>query len=62
LKSLRNFVLIQLGLLKCEDKTFTPKYNVKACRHALQQAIAHNCIPKDEQNTFNVFMEQVNGK
>ncbi|XP_058824611.1 ran GTPase-activating protein [Topomyia yanbarensis] len=57
LKSLRNFLLIQLGLLKCEDHSFKPGYNMQGCRHALRNAIKKNIVPEEEQNFFNVFME-----
>ncbi|XP_053695339.1 ran GTPase-activating protein [Sabethes cyaneus] len=57
LKSLRNFLLIQLGLLKCEDSKFKPSYNVQGCRYALKNAIAKNIVPEDEQNYFKVFLE-----
>ncbi|XP_058453252.1 ran GTPase-activating protein [Malaya genurostris] len=57
LKSLRNFLLIQLGLLKCEDRSFKPEYNVQGCRHALKNAIKKNIVPEEEQVFFNVFME-----
>lgn len=57
LKSLRNFLLIQLGLLKCEDSSFKPGYNVQGCRHALKNAIQKNIVPDEEQNFFKVFLE-----
>lgn len=57
LKSLRNFLLIQLGLLKCEDHSFKPGYNVQGCRHALKNAITKNIVPEEEQNFFKVFLE-----
>ncbi|XP_055543929.1 ran GTPase-activating protein [Wyeomyia smithii] len=57
LKSLRNFLLIQLGLLKCEDSAFKPSYNVQGCRYALKNAITKNIVPEDEQNYFKVFLE-----
>ncbi|XP_062548834.1 ran GTPase-activating protein-like [Armigeres subalbatus] len=57
LKSLRDFLLIQLGLLKCEDRTFKPAYNTQGCRHALKNAIKKNIVPEEEQSFFNVFLE-----
>ncbi|XP_055637482.1 ran GTPase-activating protein [Toxorhynchites rutilus septentrionalis] len=57
LKSLRNFLLIQLGLLKCEDSSFKPGYNVQGCRHALKNAIKKNIVPEEEQSFFKVFLE-----
>lgn len=57
LKSLRNFLLIQLGLLKCEDHAFKPGYNVQGCRHALKNAITKNIVPEEEQHFFKVFLE-----
>ncbi|CAO1332234.1 unnamed protein product [Diamesa serratosioi] len=60
MKSLRNFFLIQLGLLKSEEKQFNPTFNVKACRAALSNAIKHNALPDDEKNIFEVFLNAAN--
>lgn len=57
LQSLRNFLLIQLGLLKCEDRSFKPGYNIHGCRHALKNAISKNIVPEEEQGFFKVFLE-----
>ncbi|XP_055614078.1 ran GTPase-activating protein [Uranotaenia lowii] len=57
LKSLRNFLLIQLGLLKSEEKSFKPGYNIQGCRHALKNAMSKNIIPEEEQSFFKVFLE-----
>lgn len=54
------FVLIQLGLLKSEDKTFKPAYNVTACRSALQQAIKADVIPKEAADIINCFLNENN--
>nr|XP_019544873.2 ran GTPase-activating protein [Aedes albopictus] len=57
LKSLRDFLLVQLGLLKCEDRSFRPAYNTQGCRHALKNAIRKNIVPEEEQGYFKVFLE-----
>lgn len=55
IKSIRNFFLIQLGLLKSEDK-FQPKYNMDSCRLALASAIKVNSLPEDEKSIFEHFL------
>ncbi|XP_058058145.1 ran GTPase-activating protein [Anopheles bellator] len=57
LKSLRNFLLIQLGLLKCEDHTFKPSYNVQSCRYALRAALQQMVAPEDENLIFSTFLD-----
>uniref|UniRef100_U5EZK0 Putative ran gtpase-activating protein n=1 Tax=Corethrella appendiculata TaxID=1370023 RepID=U5EZK0_9DIPT len=57
-KSLRNFFLIQLNLLKCEDSKFKPGYNVQACRYALENAMNKKLVPADEENIFRIFLDQ----
>ncbi|XP_052867916.1 ran GTPase-activating protein [Anopheles cruzii] len=57
LKSLRNFVLIQLGLLKCEDRSFKPSYNVQSCRYALRAALQQMVAPEDENLIFSTFLD-----
>ncbi|CRK91287.1 CLUMA_CG004965, isoform A [Clunio marinus] len=56
IKSIRNFFLIQLGLLKSEEKEFSPKYNMKSCRSALANAIKENSLPDDEKSIFEHFL------
>lgn len=56
LKSVRNFFLIQLGLLKSEEKSFKPKYDVQSCRAALESAIKANSLPDEEKSIFEVFL------
>ncbi|XP_053674991.1 ran GTPase-activating protein [Anopheles nili] len=55
LRSLRNFVLIQLGLLKSEDRSFRPSYNMQMCQQVLRAAIKQNLIPEEETNMFETF-------
>lgn len=52
------FLLIQLGLLKCEDKTFRPAYDVAACRSVLGQAIKANVIPAEAADILNCFLNE----
>lgn len=58
--SLRNFFLIQLGLLKPEEKKFVPAYNVNACRSALKSVITHNILPDEEKKIFETFLNATN--
>lgn len=58
LQSVRNFFAIQLGLLKCEDKKFKPRYNVQGCRHALKSVLTQDIVPTDEKNIFEFLLEQ----
>uniref|UniRef100_A0A336L6T2 CSON005370 protein n=1 Tax=Culicoides sonorensis TaxID=179676 RepID=A0A336L6T2_CULSO len=58
LQSIRNFFAIQMGLLKCEDKKFKPRYNVQGCRHALKSVLTQNIVPADEKNIFEFLLEQ----
>lgn len=60
LQSVRNFFLIQLGLLKSEDKNFKPQYNVQGCRHALKYVLNANIIPVEEKNIYEFFLEDKN--
>lgn len=53
------FLLIQLGLLKCEDKTFKPAYDLTACRSTLQQAIKANVIPNEAADILNCFLNEI---
>lgn len=55
-KSVRNFFLVQLGLLKTEVKEFKPTYNIKSCRTALEHAIKENSLPDDEKSIFELFL------
>lgn len=56
--TVNNWFLIQLGLLKSEDKQFKPSYNLTACRSALQHAIDSKTFSDDVQQTFNLFLSQ----
>lgn len=60
LDSVRNFFLVQLGLMKSEDKSFKPKYNIQGCRHALQCALKKNIIPDEEKNIYQFLLEDKN--
>lgn len=54
----KNFFLIQLGLLKCEDKKFSPSYNMKSCRNALKETMTKHTFPEDITKTFDLFLER----
>uniref|UniRef100_A0A182R303 Uncharacterized protein n=1 Tax=Anopheles funestus TaxID=62324 RepID=A0A182R303_ANOFN len=59
LRSLRDFILIQHGLLKPEDRSYQLKYNVQACQRALRAAIQQKLIPKEETEVFETFLNRV---
>ncbi|GAB0096758.1 Ran GTPase-activating protein [Sergentomyia squamirostris] len=59
INSVRNFFLIQLCLLRCEDKSFKPCYDVKACRGALESAMKKDYFPADLKDTFQCFLEKI---
>lgn len=54
------FFLTQLGLLKNEDKSFKPAYDLKACRNALQHAINLKVFANEVANMFSLFLERFN--
>lgn len=56
----KNFFLTQLGLLKIEDKSFKPKYNLNNCRKAIQYAMAQNSFSADVKDTFELFLKNIN--
>ncbi|XP_022224953.1 ran GTPase-activating protein [Drosophila obscura] len=54
-----NYVLKQLGLLRCEE-TFKTDYDVKSCRHALREALQKPHFANDNiKNTFKLFLDKV---
>lgn len=57
IKSIRNFFLVQLRLLKCEDSKFKPVYDVEACRFSLENAITKKNIPEEDGNMFKIFLD-----
>lgn len=54
----RNFFLVQLGLIKSEDKSVKLYYDTKACRYALQNAMSKKSIPKEQSDIFEFFLER----
>lgn len=56
-KSIRNFFLVQLRLLKCEDSKFKPVYDVESCRFSLENAITKKFIPEEDGNMFKIFLD-----
>lgn len=53
-----NFFLTQLGLLKDEDKTFKPAYELKACRSVIKTAIEQQSLPTEAASMFKLFLDQ----
>lgn len=60
LTAVRNFFLVQLGLLKSEDKSFKPKYNIQGCRHALRTVLQKGIIPDEEKNIYQFLLDDKN--
>lgn len=56
----RNFFLLQLGLLKSEDKQFKPLHDVAACRYALECAMRQHEFPEDLKGMFQCFLQRQN--
>lgn len=55
---IRNFFLIQLGLLKCEDKAFKPSFDIPSCRSVLSAAMKQKIFPETLETTFKLFLEK----
>lgn len=55
---IRNFFLVQLGLLKTEDRSFKPLHDVTAGRYALENAMKENEFPEDLKGMFQCFLER----
>ncbi|XP_055906639.1 ran GTPase-activating protein [Eupeodes corollae] len=53
-----NFFLIQLGLLKSEQKDFKPNYNLKGCRYAFREALKEKNLPSEVKQTFTLFLDR----
>ncbi|XP_054745002.1 ran GTPase-activating protein [Anastrepha obliqua] len=55
-----NYVLMQLGLLRSEEKFKSP-YDLKSCRYALREALKANPQLGSEymRNAFNIFLQQL---
>lgn len=52
----KNFFLIQMGLLKSEDKKFVPHFNVESSRFAIEESLKTETIPQDIKDTFKTFL------
>lgn len=50
-----NAIFVNLGLIKCEDKSFTPTWNCKACQNALKALKNNNCVPQTVKDILDVF-------
>lgn len=53
-----NFILISMGLIKCEDKRFKPFWNIPGCLTSLKNLSKLNFTPDSTKNTIKVFMER----
>lgn len=52
----KNFFLVQAGLLKTEDKKFAPHFNVESSRFAIEESLKADSIPKDIKEAFQSFL------
>lgn len=52
------FFLTQLGLIRIEDPTFRPAYDVKACRAAVRHAIDEGYLTDPVSDAFEVFFSR----
>uniref|UniRef100_A0A1A9X068 Ran-GTPase activating protein 1 C-terminal domain-containing protein n=1 Tax=Glossina brevipalpis TaxID=37001 RepID=A0A1A9X068_9MUSC len=58
-RRITNYLLMQLGLLHCEEK-FHTEYNKKSCRFALRQTLSSKSIDSAYmKNTFQVFLNNL---
>ena len=54
-----NYLLIQLGLMRCEQK-FKTSYNIKSCQYALRETLNKKSLSSDYmKNTLTVFLDQM---
>ncbi|XP_039300629.1 ran GTPase-activating protein 1-like, partial [Nilaparvata lugens] len=53
-----NTLLVHLGLMKSEDKSFKITYNTHGCRAALQQAMTQNYFPTQVKETMQFFLNK----
>ena len=57
-KRVLNYLLIQLGLLRSEQK-FNSSYDLKSCRYALKETLKKQNIASDHmKNAFQVFLDK----
>ncbi|KAJ8927709.1 hypothetical protein NQ314_019797 [Rhamnusium bicolor] len=53
-----NTILVNLGLIKSEDKKYKPTWNFESCLHALNNIITKNYVPESTKDTLKVFMQR----
>ncbi|KAB0795948.1 hypothetical protein PPYR_10009 [Photinus pyralis] len=53
-----NNLLVHLGLIKCEDKKFKPKWNTEACLSTLKAVLTKQCIPQSATATLKFFVDK----
>lgn len=58
LMRVKNFFLIQLGLLRTEDKTYRPMHNVAACQVAVRNGIEQKIFPSEVASMFELFLDR----
>ncbi|KAL3271009.1 hypothetical protein HHI36_021510 [Cryptolaemus montrouzieri] len=50
-----NVIFVNLGLIKCEDKSFKPTWDCKACQKALNTLRNNDCVPQIVKSILDVF-------
>lgn len=58
LTRVKNFFLIQLGLLRTEDKSYKPAHNVAACQVAVRNGIERKMFPTEVASMFELFLDR----
>ncbi|CAG9859602.1 unnamed protein product [Phyllotreta striolata] len=53
-----NTLLVNLGLIKSEDKKFKPTWNLDGCLNVLKAIVSKNYIPKSTKDTIGEFMKR----
>ncbi|XP_017779037.1 PREDICTED: ran GTPase-activating protein 1-like [Nicrophorus vespilloides] len=58
LSFLNNLILINLGLIKGEDKKFTVPWNIESCLCALEMLVKRNYFPATTKDALKVFLKK----
>ncbi|KAL1517043.1 hypothetical protein ABEB36_000860 [Hypothenemus hampei] len=58
LSTVNNSILVNLGLIKCEDREFKPTWNLTGCFASLKEISKRNLIPESTKDTLKVFMQR----
>lgn len=58
LPSVTNSLLVHLGLIKSENKSWKIPYNQDGCKAALQRALCQDYFPEKTRETVNLFLKR----